>query len=471
MSSAALIARLAAVPSLSTVPRAELEWLATHGEVQRFDRGAVLYSTAAPPVGCYFVLSGYLTVRVTRDGLARTLLELRTGDMSGRLPYSRMPQTPEQARRIMQDVATVAEEPGEILLIMAADVREMTRECYAVTARCVHQMIDRSRLFKSDDLQREKMASLGRLAAGLAHELTNPSSAAARSASVMAACNREVVAATRALYTAGLTGDQLTAVEALEAKAGEAPAERSPLEAADREDDMLDWLETRGLDSGLAESLACPSITPRDLEALASILPADRVPAALRYVSAGAMARRLTTEIEEATRRIDVLVAAVKRHTHMDRAPAADAVDLASALADTLTLAGSKARAGAVALALDVQPGLPSVPGVAGQLNDVWLNLVDNAIDAAPEGGRITVSARREGGTVVVCVTDNGPGIPKEDEARVFEPFFTTKPIGRGAGLGLDVVQRVVRSHGGSVGLSSQPGRTEFRVTLPVAPP
>jgi signal transduction histidine kinase len=136
-----------------------------------------------------------------------------------------------------------------------------------------------------------------------------------------------------------------------------------------------------------------------------------------------------------------------------------------------LTLADSKARAQTISLALHVEPDLPAVRGDAGQLNDVWMQLVDNAIDSTSSGGRVTVSARRRGDDVVVCVTDDGPGIPKEDQTRVFEPFFTTKPVGQGAGLGLDVVQRVVRSHGGLVELSSQPGRTEFRVTLPASVP
>jgi signal transduction histidine kinase len=401
--------------------------------------------------------------------MARTVYEQRTGDLGGRMPYSRMPTSLVDAPASMPELTSIAHEPTEILLIAGAGVRELARECYDVTALCVHQMVDRTRLFKSDDLQREKMASLGRLAAGLAHELNNPSAAAARSAVLMDDCTREVVAATRALGATGLTGDQLALIEALGAKAATEPPARSPLEAADSEDEVADWLEGRGLDPGLAESLASGSATTADLEEAASALPADAVPAALGYVAANAAARRLTTEIEPATRRIDLLVSTVKRHTHMDRAPVVDAVDVASTLADTLVLVESKARGKSVETALDVQTDLPAVPGIAGQLHDVWLNLVDNAIDAASAGGRVSVSARREGAAIVIRVIDDGAGIPSEDQARVFEPFFTTKPVGQGAGLGLDVVQRIVRSHEGTVELSSQPGRTEFRVTLPVS--
>jgi signal transduction histidine kinase len=371
----------------------------------------------------------------------------------------------------MAEMISVADERTEILLIAGSSVRELARQCYDLTALCVHQMVDRTRLFKSDDLQREKMASLGRLAAGLAHELSNPSAAAARSARLMDGCRREVVAATRTLCAAGLTGDQLAVVEGLEAQAAVEPVARSPLEAADREDEVIEWLERRRLDPALAESLASGSVTAGDLETLASALPVDSVPAAVSYVAASTMSSRLTREIAHATQRIDVLVSAVRRHTHMDRAPLVDAVDVHSTLADTLTLADSKARAQTISLALHVEPDLPAVRGDAGQLNDVWMQLVDNAIDSTSSGGRVTVSARRRGDDVVVCVTDDGPGIPKEDQTRVFEPFFTTKPVGQGAGLGLDVVQRVVRSHGGLVELSSQPGRTEFRVTLPASVP
>jgi signal transduction histidine kinase len=465
-----LVERLAALPSLAPVPRAQLEWLVAHGEVKRFDRGEVLYSNASPPPGCYVVLSGRISVRVVRDGMTRTVNEVGAGDISGRLPYSRMPTNWAGAPRALGEFASVADEPTEILLITGSDVREMVRECYEVTALCVHQMVDRTRLFKSDDLQREKMASLGRLAAGLAHELNNPSSAAARSAALMTACRQEVVAATRTLCSAGLTDEQLAIVEALEAKAAAAPAARSPLEDADREDDVCEWLERRGLDPDLADPLAHASIASADLEDLASALPGDKIAAAVRYVAASAMADRLTKEIEHATRRIDLLVSTVRRHTHMDRAPVVDAINLESTLTDTLALAAPKARLKSVSLTLRAEPDLPAVPGVAAQLNDVWMNLVDNAIDYAPAGSRVTVSARRGNDGVVICVVDNGPGIRQEDQARVFEPFFTTKPVGQGAGLGLDVVQRVVRSHGGSVELSSQPGRTELRVSLPLAP-
>jgi signal transduction histidine kinase len=325
-------------------------------------------------------------------------------------------------------------------------------------------------VFKSDDLQREKMASLGLLSAGLAHELNNPSSAVARSAKELTACRKELVAASRDLGAAGLTGHQLAALTALETTAESAPNEpHSPLARGDREDALGQWLDDRGVDAGLAEPLANSAVTVADLDAAAAALTGRQLAVALRYVTANVSASRLTAEIEHAASRIHSLVAAVKKHTHMDRAPVLEAVHLDGNLADTLMLIGSKARAKAVTLELKVEPNLPAVQGVVGELNQVWLNLIDNAIDAAPEAGHVTVAAGRERDSVVVRVIDDGAGIAEGDRDRIFEPFFTTKAVGHGTGLGLDIVQGVVRSHKGSIEVSSQPGRTEFRVCLPIA--
>ncbi len=190
---------------------------------------------------------------------------------------------------------------------------------------------------------------------------------------------------------------------------------------------------------------------------------------ALRWAAAGCSVRRLAAEIQDAATRIAGLVLAVKGFTHMDQGAAAGPVDLGQGLGNTVAVLKSKARGKSVAVSVDVEPGLPRVLGFAGELNQIWGNLIDNALDAVAESGRVEVAAARDTGRVVVRIADNGPGIPADIRDRIFDPFFTTKPAGQGTGLGLDIVRRLVQHNEGEISVESRPGRTEFRVALPVA--
>jgi signal transduction histidine kinase len=186
-------------------------------------------------------------------------------------------------------------------------------------------------------------------------------------------------------------------------------------------------------------------------------------------VAAGCSVRGLASEIQEAAMRISGLVQAIKGFTHMDQATVAEPFDLTLNLSNTVTILKSKARAKSIAVAVNVEPDLPRVRGFVGELNQVWANLIDNALDAVADAGRVEVTAKRERQRVVVRVVDNGPGIPAEIRARIFDPFFTTKPVGRGTGLGLDIVRRLVIHNDAEIDVESRPGRTEFRVSLPLA--
>jgi signal transduction histidine kinase len=191
--------------------------------------------------------------------------------------------------------------------------------------------------------------------------------------------------------------------------------------------------------------------------------------AAVGWIAAGCIVGRLSTEIESAASRIHALVAAVKGFTHLDQTPASMLVDIGQGLRDTVAVLRGKARSRSIGVTLDLPPELPRVPGFGGELNQVWANLLENALDAAPESGRVAVSVAREPNTVVVRVVDDGPGVPAAIRDRIFDPFFTTKPVGHGVGLGLDIARRIVERHDGWIELDSRPGRTEFRVTLPAA--
>ncbi len=431
-------------------------------------------SRGAPPRGDGFVLrglddfpglivlvSGRFSVRVDQRGSEREIREITPGRISGFLPYSRMTNP----RGYL-----VADGPVEFLVIRQEDFREMTRECYDFTAACVQEMLARVRVFKSDDKHQEKMAALGRLSAGLAHELNNPASAVVRGAGELDVSRLDLAAASIALGAAGLDEAALAALRSLEAATARGPVEPlAPIERANLEDQCTGWLEVHGAAPGLAYALIEHGVTVADLDDAAAALGHEQLPVVLNYVAAHATARGLAADILSAATRIHSLVAAVKKHTHMDRAPVVEPMGLAEHLADAVTLVRSKASLKNVSLDLTVEDDLPMVMGSVADLNQVWIHLIDNAIDAAEAAGRITVDAARGEGTVVVRVIDDGPGIPVEDQERVFDPFFTTKDVSQGRGLGLDIVRTVVGTHRGIVELSSKPGRTEFRVILPAA--
>jgi signal transduction histidine kinase len=279
--------------------------------------------------------------------------------------------------------------------------------------------------------------------------------------------------ASRALGAAGLDDDELAAIERVRALclATTATTVLSPLERADREESITDWLMDHEVDDSLAAALSETEVTTDLLNELDEALAADKLRIALRWVAAGCMVRGLVRDIERAASRVHTLVSAVKGFTYMDHAAATpEPVDLRKGLTDTLAVMAAKARGKSVSMTVDVPDNLPRVRGFGGELNQVWANLVDNALDAVNDGGRVTVTARAEGGKVVVRVTDDGSGIPADVKSSIFDPFFTTKPVGKGTGLGLDIVRRLVDRNDGLIEVESEPGRTEFRVTLPVAP-
>jgi signal transduction histidine kinase len=387
-------------------------------------------------------------------------MEWRAGDVTGLLPYSRMVTPPGD---------TVAMEPTVILAVPREDLRAMTRECHAITSMLVHKMLDRARAFTSSDLHDEKMVSLGKLSAGLAHELNNPVAAIERGASQLEDRIEDMERATRALGGFTLTDAQLTAVEVVrDCSVSRARGVLSPLEEAQREEALADWLADHQLDIDTAGALAETAVTFEALDRMAEVVDGPALDAVLRWDAAVCSVRALASEIQEAALRISGLVAAIKGFTHMDQATVAGPVDVMQGLDNTVAVLRAKARKKSIAVVIDAEPGLPLVRGWAGELNQVWANLIDNALDAAPDSGRVEVRADRDRRGVAVRVVDNGAGIPAAIRERIFDPFFTTKPVGQGTGLGLDIVRRLVRHNDGEITAESEPGRTEFRVVLPL---
>ncbi|MGB7264479.1 MAG: ATP-binding protein, partial [Terracidiphilus sp.] len=399
---------------------------------------------------------------VDRGSGPQKMIDWRTGEVSGILPYSRLTSAPGDA---------VAEEPTEILALPREELQALTRECFEVTKILVHIMLDRARLFTSGDLQNEKMISLGKLSAGLAHELNNPASAIERSATLLEDRLDEAENATQALGMARLSDAQLAAVSAIRTAclAKVLQGVRSPVQQAEREEAIADWLADHDLGTATAEALGDTQVTFEALDQLAATVQGPALDAVLRWAAAGCAVRNLASEIQDAAMRVSGLVTAIKGFTHMDQAMVAEPVELGPNLANTVTVLKAKAGQKSAAVAIAVEAGLPCVRGFAGELNQVWGNLIDNALDAVPDGGHVEVKANREGQRVVVRIVDDGPGIPAPIRERIFDPFFTTKPMGQGTGLGLDIVRRLVRHNDGTIEVDSQPGRTEFRVALLIA--
>jgi signal transduction histidine kinase len=456
-----IVARLAAHRALQEAPRAELEWLATHGSLRRFEAGGVMFHEGDPIDFLSVVLSGRFDIRIHRGGTVRRVLEWRAGDISGLLPFSRMRASPG---------TTTIIEPTEILALESRSFPELIRECQTVTAICVHVMLDRARHFRASDLHDEKLASLGRLAAGLAHELNNPASAVARNAATLVERLPALESTFRALGRIQLSDAERAVFLELRdhCLAERRELARSPLDEAERIEALGDWLEAHDLEREGAEELAETAVTIAMLERAAATLRPEALNVAVDALATGCGTRRLVLDIESAAARVHELVAAVKGFTYMDQAATPKLVDLARGLSDTMTVLRAKAKSRSVRIAAEIEAGLPQILGLGGELNQVWSNLLDNAIDASPEGGTVTLAAARSGSSIVVRVVDEGAGIPTEVQSRIFEPFFTTKPVGEGTGLGLALARSLVSQHGGEIEIESRPGRTEFRVALPI---
>jgi signal transduction histidine kinase len=457
-----LLARLAEHRTVGKAPRAELEWLLAHGGYERVEAGTMVARKGQPVEALYLVLKGHVAHFMEQGGTTRKVMDWRDGDATGQLPYSRMTAAPGNS---------IVQETSDLVCVPVEHLAALPVECPHVTASLVHAMVDRARAFKVSDLQVEKMASLGKLAAGLAHELNNPASAAARSAQLVTQALAESEDASRAYGAAALDPRALALVDQVRSVCGSRPATRvlSPLERADREEALADWLLDHEADDAVAASLAETDVTTAVLDQLAAAVSGEQLRVALRWVAAGCTVRGLARDIERAAARVHELVSAVKGFTYMDRASSPEPVDLAKGLGDTLAVMAAKARTKSASLTVDLPRDLPRVLGFGGELNQVWANLVDNALDAIAEGGHVAVAARADGPKVVVRVTDDGPGIPPDVMSRIFDPFFTTKPVGEGTGLGLDIVRRLLDRNDGLIDVRSEPGRTEFRVTLPAA--
>jgi len=451
---------IASFPLFAPVPRAELEWMCARADLVRLAADTVLRDTGAAIDDMWIVLAGRLAVQVERSGARRNFHESGPGAVIGAMPFSRMRKAPARL---------AVEEDTTLCALSRSHFADLVRECPELTSALVHELLDRSRDFRTSEMHDDRMQSLGRLAAGLAHELNNPASGAASHARSLGASVADLEIASRALARAHLTDEQIECVDAVRRMCTDIAQPKSPLEMADREDEFSEWLLAHGVDSMAASTLATANVSLASLDHLADVLPRETLGVAIGWAASLAGVREGAAQIMTATGRIHALVNAVKGFTFMDRERVREEVDIARGLADTIAMLENKSRSKSVRVGIETAEDLPTVNGFGSELNQVWEKLIDNAIDAVQVGGNVSVIATRRGDFVVVRVMDDGPGIPEEHRARIFDPFYTTKPVGLGTGLGLDIARRFTHLNDGDLDFTSQPGHTVFRVRLPVA--
>jgi len=437
----------------------DLRWLAERAEIRIFEPGDALMVEGDATVEMIALLEGEIVWRKekgTPDGLVITA---RGGEVTGLLPHSRMTHTPVTLRAVL---------PTRTANFPKAIFPEMMERMPALQVRLASIMVDRSREFTRQGEQREKLISLGKLSAGLAHELNNPTAAIQQRAEALRR-RLDGFTALGALQPDTAAALRAHARTAVAAEAGGSPRILDALERAEAEEALASWLDGRGLPGAwaAAETFVAAGLAPADLERVVADVPDAAVAASLQWLEADLAMRRLVEDIADASRRVVELIAAVKAYSNMDRAPRDRDIDLHAGIRSTLTMLGHKLRSKNIVLRTEFGADTPHVSGNPGELNQVWTNLIDNAIDAVATGGEIVVRTSLGAGSAVVEVCDNGIGIPEENRQRIFEPFFTTKDVGEGSGLGLDVVHRIVERHLGRVNVDSEPGRTCFEVRLP----
>jgi signal transduction histidine kinase len=317
--------------------------------------------------------------------------------------------------------------------------------------------------------QRESLVTLGRLAAGLAHEINNPAAAATRAVSALEGACQMLLSSLTRLSQDEISARQFTALDALRREIEPGSAALDALARADLEQDLSQWLSRHGVEQGwtIAPPLAAAGVDLAWCERAATVLDGAALEPGLEWVASTLLTATLISEVKESTRRVSELVAAVKSHSQLDRG-SMQTIDVTEGLESSLVMLGHKLREG-VTVVRDYDADVPRFEAYAGELNQAWINLIDNAVDAMCSDGTLRVSTRVADDAVVVEIADTGPGMPPEVVARAFEAFYTTKDVGKGTGLGLDIARRiVVERHGGTITIDSHPGETVLRVSIPL---
>jgi len=456
------IANVKVVPEFANVPDEQLQWLINKGEAIEMEEGDILFNEGDPVTKTFIVLDGKIRICTTQSGQLREIASIEKGGVTGYLPFS---------RAVKAFAYCECVKPSWIFVCSADSIKQGITQHYELTEALVHMMSTRVRETTSTLQQNEKMFALGKLSAGLAHELNNPAAAISRAASLLQSQVRQLPHLFKTVSGLHVDQDKIEKIQQLvRDKINSTRPVLSMLQKADVEDELTFWLEDHHIEKIDTEGLTEMNFTVDDLEIIKNCLTKDELVVVLEWIGNFLVTNKMADDIRISSERISELVGAVKNFTFMDKASDKQMIDIHTGIRNTLTILNYKLKSSNVIVVENYDETIQKIKAFPGDLNQVWTNLIDNAIDAMEvnKKGMLEISTTRDGQFVKVVLKDDGPGIAKDIQQKIFDPFFTTKEMGMGSGLGLDVVSRIIRQHNGSIKVNSQPGDTEFEVCLPV---
>lgn len=461
------IENLRKVIALSDLPEEHLQWIYDRSEYSEFEDGQLLFKSGDIIDVMWLIFEGQVEFYMDING---TLVHYFTfennslmGGAGGLLPYSRMKTVPGNS---------YASGKVKGFQIHKKYFHELEQLNPDLIQRLVGYMTERARLFATEKLQQEKVSALGQLAAGIAHELNNPASAIDRISYELTRRIDRNYGLTEKLLRHQISAEHIQAMHNMVAekeKANSGKVKLTLLQRIEKEDEITSWIESQGLLGNhiAGETFAEAGFTSSDLEIIRRSLVKEPFIHVLHWLENLLSSHRIIRDLAEASSRISNLVGAIKSHVHMDRTNEMQPTNVHTDLENTLTLLGHKLRDKNISVKNNFCNNLREVPAYVGELNQVWTNLIDNAIYAMSKNGELTIETNCNDKEVTVRVIDNGTGIPEKIVSRIFDPFFTTKKVGDGTGIGLDIVMRIVKRHNAQIKVNSVPGRTEFTICIP----
>lgn len=454
------------IVALSELSDEHLQWLIDHSDYLEYEDGDMIAKFGMPADVMWIALSGEVNFYMNINGRQVYYFTFSnnnvSGGVGGLLPYSRMKTFPGYSYALGQVRA---------LRLHKDHFPELEKLNPDFIQKLIGYMTERAKAFATTQLQHEKVDALGKLAAGIAHELNNPAAAIRGISADLSNRLKRNYELTRGLLDSGISPADIDKIRDLvksRETASTEPKKRSAMKQMEYEDEIAEWLQDHGImERELAETFSEFGFSIEDLENMTANLSGTALVKMLPWLENLVGSQKIIYDLDHASERISDLVGAIKSHVHMDRTSDLQPTDIHQDLENTLTLLGFKLREKNIELKKNFYCDLPRIPAYVGELNQVWTNLIDNAIFALGKNGTLTVETTCDKKNALISIKDNGGGIPPDILSRIFDPFFTTKKMGEGTGIGLDIVNRIVKRHNGEIKVKSKPGDTEFQICLP----